>query len=382
MNRLTLLAAASLVLGMAPPPLLAQDQPAPPRLMRGDISGTVGWVSLNKSDVRSYNDWHSQFGVSGGAGWYWTDHHKTQVEVAATTAATVYSSQQIVVAPQQQTFLTTVRNYESQRVSLTQLYQFRRNEWVHPFLGAGLDIVREQSSRRDDPAYWYDPISRQSRLARETGPARQAIRGHGPRRPDRRGQGLLLEKGVRADRSAGRHRRPTCRGRAVAVRPGRRLLARLRLRPFETSEVLRAKTSLPDVDNDAGPPRLRDRARDRRPDIDRRPITYDRRPAVGRSEGHGGLHPSAAGRIAGTSEPPQRGRHPRHVDEERWRSAGDPATDQGSRSADCRAAAERARRRARRAGQRQCRPHDCDWRRRAAAGTLTVLFVLAAIFSD
>ena len=39
------LPAASLLLAMAPPPLLAQDQPAPPRLMRGDISGTVGWVS-------------------------------------------------------------------------------------------------------------------------------------------------------------------------------------------------------------------------------------------------------------------------------------------------------------------------------------------------
>ena len=147
---------------------MAQDQPAPPRLMRGDISGTVSWVTINKSDVRSYNDWHSQFGVSGGAGWYWTDHHKTLVEFAATTAASVYSSEPFVVGPQQQTFVTTVRSYESQRVSLTQLYQFRRNEWVHPFLGAGLDIVREQSSGRDDPIFWYDPIVRQSRLARDS----------------------------------------------------------------------------------------------------------------------------------------------------------------------------------------------------------------------
>ena len=204
--------------------------------MRGDISGTVGWVSINKSDVRSYNDWHSQFGVSGGAGWYWTDHHKTQVEVAATTAATVYSSEQIVVAPQQQTFLTTVRNYESQRVSLTQLYQFRRNEWVHPFLGAGLDIVREQSSRQGRSGLsGTTRSSRQSRLAREPVQHGKSVRDHGPCRPDRRGQGLLLEKGVRADRSAGRHRWPTYRGRAVALRPWRRLLARLRLRPFETS---------------------------------------------------------------------------------------------------------------------------------------------------
>ena len=69
MKRLTVFLAASLLLAAAPPPLLAQDQPAPPRLMRGDISGTVSWVTINKSDVRSYNDWHSQFGVSGGAGW-------------------------------------------------------------------------------------------------------------------------------------------------------------------------------------------------------------------------------------------------------------------------------------------------------------------------
>jgi hypothetical protein len=169
MNRLTVIAAASLLFAPAPR-LLAQDnpQPSPHRLMRGDVSGTVNWVSINKSDVRSYNDWHSQFGVSGGLGWYWTDHHKTQVDVAATTAASVYSSQPYLVGPQQQTFVTTVRSYESQRVSLIQLYQFRRNEWVHPFLGAGIDIVREESSGRDDPIYWYDQVLRQSRLARDS----------------------------------------------------------------------------------------------------------------------------------------------------------------------------------------------------------------------
>jgi hypothetical protein len=166
MNRLTLFAAALLLLG--PARLLAQDQPPPHRLMRGDFSGTISWVSINKGDVRSYNDWHSQFGVSGGFGWYWTDHNKTQVDFAATTAATVYSSQPFVIGPQQQTFLTTVRNFESQRITLIQMYQFRRNEWVHPFLGAGVDIVREQSSGRDDPVFWYDPVLRQSRQARDS----------------------------------------------------------------------------------------------------------------------------------------------------------------------------------------------------------------------
>ena len=115
-------------------------------------------VTINKSDVRSYNDWHSQFGVSGGAGWYWTNHHKTQVEFAATTAASVYTSEPFVVGPgRADVRVTTVRSYESQRVSLAQLYKFRRNEWVHPFLGAGLDIVREQSLGGAVPILWYSP---------------------------------------------------------------------------------------------------------------------------------------------------------------------------------------------------------------------------------
>jgi hypothetical protein len=166
MNRLTVLVAASLLLGAAPP-LLAQAPPSSTPLMRGDVSGTVGWVVIEKGDHRSYNDWHSQFAAGAGAGWYWTDHHKTQVDFTSTTAATVYSSEPIIFTVQQQTFVASAMKYRSQRLSLTQLYQFRRNEWAHPFLGVGLDIVREESSRRDEPVYWYDPITRQSRLAQE-----------------------------------------------------------------------------------------------------------------------------------------------------------------------------------------------------------------------
>ena len=60
------------VLLLGPSPLLAQDTGSHPRLMRGDVSGTVGWVSTNKGDVAydRYNDWRSQAGFSLGAGWY------------------------------------------------------------------------------------------------------------------------------------------------------------------------------------------------------------------------------------------------------------------------------------------------------------------------
>jgi opacity protein-like surface antigen len=156
------------LLVFAPSPLLAQDAASHPRLMRGDVSGTVGWVSTNKGDLTfdQYNDWRSQAGFSLGAGWYWTDHHQTRVETSGTTETTVYSA---VPAPfvGGQSFIPVRRTFASHRISITQHYQFRRNEWVHPFLGAGVDFVRERVSGKDDPVFSYDPITRQTRLVRD-----------------------------------------------------------------------------------------------------------------------------------------------------------------------------------------------------------------------
>jgi opacity protein-like surface antigen len=164
MRHLPALGAAALLLA-APGSLMAQDT-THPRLMRGDVSGTIGWVSINKGDLAPYNDWRSQAAFSLAAGWYWTDHHQTRVEAAGTTKATVYGGTPAVFnggpayIPRQTTF-------SSRRVSITQHYQFRRNEWVHPFVGAGLELVRERVGGKDDPVFGYDPITRQSRILRD-----------------------------------------------------------------------------------------------------------------------------------------------------------------------------------------------------------------------
>ena len=93
MNRLRACTVMALVAAAASP-LFAQDTGSPPRLMRGDVSGTVGWVSTNKGNLTYdvYNDWQSQAAFSIGAGWYWTDHHQTRVEASGTTETTVYSA--------------------------------------------------------------------------------------------------------------------------------------------------------------------------------------------------------------------------------------------------------------------------------------------------
>lgn len=129
------------------------------------MSGTVGWVHVNKSEFTDYNDWRSQAGFGLSAGWYWTDHHVTRVGVTGTTTATLYAPVTIVVNSLP-VFVSTRRSFSTRRLGIVQQYQFRRNEWVHPFLGAGVDVVWERLGAEDDPVYVFDQVTRQSRLTR------------------------------------------------------------------------------------------------------------------------------------------------------------------------------------------------------------------------
>ena len=165
MKRLSVLAAAALLLASSAP-VLAQNDGAARPLMKGDVSGTVAWVATDRGEFTDYNDWRSQAGFSLGAGWYWTDHLVTRVEVSATTRETVYSPVPYSVVGFPTVYIPTRRRFSTERVGVVQLYQFRRNEWVHPFLGAGVDAVWDRMETEEDPVYAFDPITRQQRLTR------------------------------------------------------------------------------------------------------------------------------------------------------------------------------------------------------------------------
>jgi len=160
MKRLQAFATALLL--AAPASLLAQD--GPPPVMKGDMSGTIAWVNANKGELTDYNDWHSQAGFSLGGGKYWTDHHVTRIEVGATTTGEAYSPVPLVVANQQTVYVPVHTRFSARRVSVMQLYQFRRNEWAHPYVGAGIDAVWDRVETQADPVYVFDPVTRQQRL--------------------------------------------------------------------------------------------------------------------------------------------------------------------------------------------------------------------------
>jgi hypothetical protein len=162
--------AAAAILLMLPSALVAQTPVAVrehtrPRLVHGDVAGTLGWLSANVRRTESYDDWYNR-GFFGGLsfGWYWTDHLKTEVGVSASNGVRVWVATPMPFPDQR--FYTSELELDTRRLSVHQHYQFGTNQWVHPFLAAGVDVVAEGVSRRDGPVYGYDPVTRQSQLVR------------------------------------------------------------------------------------------------------------------------------------------------------------------------------------------------------------------------
>ena len=155
-------ATAALLLWTATP-APAQDRKP---LVRGDAAATAGWLAVNKTEFDSYNDWHGQGLFTIGAGWYWTDHLKTEVEFGATTETRTYGSADVFIGGQRY-IAPAIIEFSSNRVALIQRYQFFRNEWFHPSIGAGVDIVSEKYSSREESVYFYDQVTKQSRVLRD-----------------------------------------------------------------------------------------------------------------------------------------------------------------------------------------------------------------------
>jgi hypothetical protein len=158
----------ALLAGIVP----AYGQPAPPpALMRGDVSGTIGWLNGRKVDVDapSYNDWYNE-GLYGGikAGWYWTEHHKTEVEAGLTNDIDFYTYKSITINGARG-YGSSEFTYALRRAAVGQHYQFLHNAWVHPHVGAGVDLTCERVTERAEPVVIYEPGSNLPRQLRPAG---------------------------------------------------------------------------------------------------------------------------------------------------------------------------------------------------------------------
>ncbi len=94
---------------------------------RFDAAAYVGWFGGNRGNVGgdTYRDWYSTLLGSGGVGHYWTEHLKTEVEVAVTGRGNLVSFEE----QPSDLFVTRYayrdHHYRVRTLSLVQSYQFR-----------------------------------------------------------------------------------------------------------------------------------------------------------------------------------------------------------------------------------------------------------------
>jgi hypothetical protein len=159
LNRIALLAA---ILACSVGEASAQSEP---RLTRGDLAGTIGWLSADTHPSGPYNDnnWTNSFFGAASLGWHWSDNLKIEVDFGAGTKARVFSTEPITI-DRRITYVTTDSKFARRTVGISQQYQFFHNAWFHPHLAAGANLAWERRTDRIAPIYLYDDVARTSRI--------------------------------------------------------------------------------------------------------------------------------------------------------------------------------------------------------------------------
>jgi hypothetical protein len=127
----------------------AQAQTPAVSLPRNDTTLSIGWSGADYPNPNDYGTgWHSSFFSGIGVGHYWTDNAKTDVEAAWLSRVHARSYETRLIGDGR-AYIQSDYRYQGAKLSLAQSYQFGRNLWVHPYMGAGADIdyLREVEDR-------------------------------------------------------------------------------------------------------------------------------------------------------------------------------------------------------------------------------------------
>ena len=103
---------------------------------RWDVAGQLALLNRNKTELGSrWDHWYEAPLIQGSAGHYWTPHIKTELEIAASGQGTIGVEEDLRYREHM---------LRESTVGATAVYQFLDNQWVHPFVGAGLEVARER----------------------------------------------------------------------------------------------------------------------------------------------------------------------------------------------------------------------------------------------
>jgi hypothetical protein len=118
-----------------------------------DASGQLALLNRNKTDLASWDRWYSVAAIDGSVGRYWTPHFKTEFDVGTAAEGNIDGEESTPV-PGLAFPYSRYRDHKLREttVGATAIYQFFENQWVHPFVGGGVELVRERHTADALPA--------------------------------------------------------------------------------------------------------------------------------------------------------------------------------------------------------------------------------------
>jgi hypothetical protein len=132
---------AVLALVLTPAAAHCQTTVALPRI---DVSASIGQFGAAHEVFENYTVWYHTLFTGVAAGYYWTTHVKTEVEFASAGEGHLFGFRETALGGAADSYVYRQESYRVTKTSIGQTYQFGRNAWIHPFVGAGVDIDRER----------------------------------------------------------------------------------------------------------------------------------------------------------------------------------------------------------------------------------------------
>jgi hypothetical protein len=118
----------------------------PASASRWDAAAHVVWLGERRPDPSiRWDPWFNVASGGGVFGYYWTPHLKTEFDLSTSSEGERYSVEPIAL-PGSTTLLPLQRDHEFRVTTAAAgvIGQFFDNAWFHPFVGAGLELIRER----------------------------------------------------------------------------------------------------------------------------------------------------------------------------------------------------------------------------------------------
>lgn len=128
-------------------PGIATAQATQPPVSRLDLTVSTGWFAADRSVSGCCDsEWSAGLFKGVAAGYYWTDHLKSEVGLAAPGSTEGYGFSATQLPNGRLNYTSEEHHYDGTKISIAQVYQFGRNSTFHPFLVGGVDLDRERDT--------------------------------------------------------------------------------------------------------------------------------------------------------------------------------------------------------------------------------------------